>query len=170
MNRLSPEAPVPVIRRNGLRQVLGGVGNVAANLADLGCHTTVFYAAGDDGDGYQIKKMLSEKNIEAHPLITDTVTTKKQRIIARKHQICRVDTEEPLQLTKQQEDKVLYQINSLLPRVNVVLISDYNKGFLSPRLTQNIIQSALKNSRFVLVDPKGTDYQKYKGASLIKLE
>ena len=166
--RLSPEAPVPVIRRKNIKQVLGGVGNVAANLAALGCGTSVFYAAGDDTDAFQISKMLVEKGINGHPTITNSVTTKKQRIMAHKQQICRVDTEEPLQLTKQQEDKIIYQIKSLIPTHNIVLLSDYNKGFITPRIAQEIIKETVKNQKYVLVDPKGNDYSKYKGATLIK--
>ncbi len=167
-NRLSPEAPVPVIKQTHHRRVLGGVGNVAANLAELGCKTTVLYACGADSDAAKIKDMLGQKGIEAHPLVTETITTKKQRIMANKQQICRLDFEEPLTLSKQQEDKLIYQATSLLPQVNLVLLSDYNKGLITPRVAQGIIQAAQKTGKYVLVDPKGNDYTKYQGATLIK--
>ncbi|MBQ3696047.1 MAG: hypothetical protein II938_03675 [Alphaproteobacteria bacterium] len=167
-DRLSPEAPVPVIRRQNVRQVLGGVGNVAANLAALGCTTSVLYAVAEDSEANQIKQMLSDRHINAYPFTAGLMTTKKQRIMAHKQQICRIDSEEPLYLTKQQEDKIIYQVSSLLPHINIVLISDYNKGFISPRVVQGIIQAANDQHKYILVDPKGSDYTKYQGATLIK--
>ena len=168
VNRLSPEAPVPVICRQTVRQVLGGVGNVAANLTALGCGTHVIYAAAKDAEADTIQQMLVKQNIHAFPFTAGSVTTKKQRIIAQKQQICRIDSEEQLNLTKQQEDKIIYEVSQLLPRVNSVLISDYNKGFITPRITQAIIQETNKSGKYILVDPKGSDYTKYKGATLIK--
>lgn len=166
--RISPEAPVPVVRHTQTKRVLGGVGNVAANLTSLGCKASVFCAIGADSDGRQIEEMLRPKNILPYPRKISPLTTKKQRIIAQKQQVCRVDFEEKLQLTKQQEDKIIYQVTSLLPEHNVVILSDYNKGFLTPRVTQGIIQAARKQHIPVLIDPKGHNYLKYQGASLIK--
>jgi D-beta-D-heptose 7-phosphate kinase/D-beta-D-heptose 1-phosphate adenosyltransferase len=167
-DRLSPEAPVPVIRRKDVRQVLGGVGNVAANLAALGCQTSVYYAVAQDHEADQIKQMLAAKNITAYPFTAGLMTTKKQRIMAYKQQICRIDSEEPLKLSKQQEDMIIHQISSLLPHANLVLLSDYNKGLITPRVAQGIIQAATEQHKPVLVDPKGNDYTKYAGATLIK--
>lgn len=167
-SRLSPEAPVPVILKKNVRQVLGGVGNVAANLSELGCMSTVFYAVADDQEGQRIREMLEQRGIISYPHIISSITTKKQRIISQKQQICRIDSEEPLILTKQQEDKIVHQVTSLLPQHNVVILSDYNKGFISPRVAQGIIKAAAMQSKPVLVDPKGSDYSKYSGATLIK--
>lgn len=166
--RISPEAPVPVIQKKNTKQALGGVGNVAANLAALGYKTSVFYAAAPDQENECITKMLEKQNISAYPFLASTITTKKQRIIANKQQICRLDEEEPLTLTKQQEDKIIHQISTLLPHVNVVAISDYNKGFITPRIAQGIIEEANKLFKDVLVSPKGDDYTKYTGATLLK--
>ena len=168
INRVSPEAPVPIIQRKNVYTTLGGVGNVAANVVALGCETSVFYAAAPDKDGETVKQMLEDKHIHTYPFSAATMTTKKQRIIARKQQICRIDSEEPLNLTKQQEDKIIHQVSSLFPHVNTVLIADYNKGFITPRVAQGIIQAAREQNKCVLVSPKGTDYEKYKGATLIK--
>ncbi len=168
VERLSPEAPVPVIRRTDVRQVLGGVGNVAANLAALGCETSVLYAVAQDPEAEQIKQMLDEKNVTAYPFTAGLLTTKKQRIIAQKQQICRLDSEEPLHLNKQQEDNIIHKVSSILPRINSILISDYNKGLITPRIVQEIIKMANEQHKYVLIDPKGSDYTKYKGATLIK--
>ena len=167
-DRLSPEAPVPVIRRKSLKRVLGGVGNVVANLKALGAESSVFYGIGPDNEGQEIQKMLQKNDVIGYPYVVASVTTKKQRIIAQKQQICRIDTEEPFVLTKQQEDKIVHQVSTLLPEYNVVVLSDYNKGFISPRVAQGIIQEAKKQGKPVLVDPKGIDYKKYQGATLIK--
>lgn len=167
-DRISPEAPVPVIRCTNTRQVLGGVGNLAANLNALGCQTAVFYAIGKDSDGEQINKMLSEKGIITYPFQTNNITTKKQRIIAQKQQICRIDHEEPLSLTRQQEDKIIHHITSLMPKYNIIFLSDYNKGLITPYVAENIIKQANTMHKNIFVDPKGTNYHKYNKATLVK--
>ncbi len=166
--RISPEAPVPVIHHLQTKRVLGGVGNVAANLTALGCQASIVSAIGNDSDGQYIENMLQQQSIHPFSHKVCPLTTKKQRIIAQKQQVCRVDFEEKLHLSKQQEDKIIYQIAQLLPQHNVVILSDYNKGLLTPRLTQTVIQMAQKQQIPVLVDPKGNNYRKYEGASLIK--
>ena len=167
-DRLSPEAPVPVIRRQNVRQVLGGVGNVAANLSALKCQTLCFYAVAQDQEADQIKQMLTAQNIIPYPFTAGLMTTKKQRIMAHKQQICRIDSEAPLMLSKQQEDTIIHHVSSLLPHANIVLLSDYNKGLITPRVAQGIIQRANELGKPVFVDPKGTNYAKYSGATLIK--
>ena len=157
--RISPEAPVPVVRHLQTKQVLGGVGNVAANLTAIGCQASAFYVIGSDAAGQQLTKMLQQQNVSAYPHKLGHLTTTKQRIIAQKQQVCRVDYEEKLTLQKQQEDKIIYQLSRLLPQHNVVILSDYNKGLLSPRLTQAVIQMANKYHIPVLIDPKGQDYR-----------
>ena len=166
--RISPEAPVPVIHNIQTKRVLGGVGNVAANLISVGCQASVLCALGKDADGRNVEGMLHQQGIRLFPHYICPVTTKKQRIIAQKQQVCRVDFEEKMHLKKQQEDKIIYQTEQLLPQHNVVILSDYNKGLLTPRITQAIIQMAEKRHIPVLIDPKGNDYRKYQGAHLIK--
>ena len=167
-SRISPEAPVPVIHHSQTKQVLGGVGNVAANLAALGCKTSVFYAVGPDSDAEHIEAMLKEKNVTPYPHAVASLTTKKQRVIAQKQQVCRIDFEEKLHLKRQQEEKIIHQILSVLPQFNIVILSDYDKGLLSPYMTQRIIRAAKQYNIPVLVDPKGHNYQKYLGATMIK--
>lgn len=166
--RISPEAPVPVVRHIQTKRVLGGVGNVAANLQALGCNASVFCTVGSDNEGYKIEEMMRKKNVLPYLYTVSHPTTKKQRIIAQKQQVCRVDFEEQLQLTKPEENKIIYQIGQILPEHNVVILSDYNKGLLTPRITQAVIKMANKQKIPVLIDPKGHDYQKYQGATLIK--
>ena len=166
--RISPEAPVSVIRHIQTKQVLGGVGNVAVNLTALDCKASAFYAVGPDSDGQLLTNMLQEKGVTVYPHKLARLTTKKQRILAHKQQVCRVDFEEKLQLNKQQEDKIIHQIKSLLPQHNVVILSDYDKGLLTPRITQAVIQASKQQNKLVLVDPKGYNYRKYQEASLIK--
>lgn len=166
--RISPEAPVPVVRHTQTKRVLGGVGNVAANLTALGCKAAVFCAIGPDADGQMIEEMMQQKGITPYPHKVCRLTTKKQRIIAQKQQVCRVDFEEKLDLSKQQEDKIIYQLTSILPNHNVVILSDYNKGLLTPRITQAVIQAAKVKQIPVLIDPKGHNYRKYQDATLIK--
>ncbi|MBQ4472202.1 MAG: D-glycero-beta-D-manno-heptose-7-phosphate kinase [Alphaproteobacteria bacterium] len=167
-NRLSPEAPVPVVHLNKTKTVLGGVGNVAANLSALGCSTHVFYPQGNDADAKIVSNLLKDNNITEYPVSVNMPTIKKTRIKANKQQLCRIDREEPLHLSRQEEARIIHQITQILPQVNTVLISDYNKGFITPNIAQGIIQAAMAQNKRVLVDPKGTDYMKYKGATLIK--
>ena len=168
IKRISPEAPVPIIQQKNAYSTLGGVGNVAANLAALGCETSVFYADAQDLESTKVKEMLDEQHIHVYRILAGVQTPRKQRIIARNQQVCRIDFETPLNLTKQQEDKIIHQVSSLLPHVNTVLIADYNKGLITPRIAQGIIQAANEQHKYILVSPKGTDYEKYKGATLIK--
>ena len=166
--RLSPEAPVPVVQLNKTKSVLGGVGNVAANLSSLGCSTRIFYPKGNDGDSEIVEKLLKDNHIVSYPIPVEIPTIKKTRIKANKQQLCRIDREEPLHLSRQQEARIIHQVTQILPEVNTVLISDYNKGFITPNIAQGVIQAATAQSKRVLVDPKGTDFMKYKGATLIK--
>ena len=132
------------------------------------CQTLCLYAAAKDAESVKIEQMLSENGIKSYPFPAATMTTKKQRVLAFGRQLCRIDSEKPLTLTKQQEDKIIYQATSLYPRVNLVLISDYDKGLITPRIAQALIQEANKQHKPILIDPKGDNYFKYAGATLVK--
>jgi len=164
VERISPEAPVPVVLVRDSEERLGGAANVARNVAALGVQTSLLSVVGDDEAGHRLGALLDESSIETH-LHTDAslATTVKLRVLGRHQQLLRVDFE------NQPEAEVLAaklgEYESLLPRHDLVILSDYGKGGLT-HITR-MIALARAAGRRVLVDPKGDDYTRYAGASMI---
>ncbi|HAW44731.1 MAG TPA: D-glycero-beta-D-manno-heptose-7-phosphate kinase [Sutterella sp.] len=162
--RLSPEAPVPIVRIMRTENRLGGAANVASNLASLGVKTGLLSVVGEDEAGEMVENILREKGIEPH-LHHDSQlkTTVKLRIISRQQQVLRTDFEDHPNravLTEHLDD-----FTHLLDSYEAVVLSDYAKGGLD-HITQ-MINLAKKRSIPVLIDPKGTDFDRYKGATVI---
>jgi rfaE bifunctional protein kinase chain/domain len=164
VSRISPEAPVPVVLIKSEDERLGGAANVAWNCKDLGARTRLLSVTGKDEPGAKLAQLLKKKGIEAS-LHRDAKldTTLKLRIIGRRQQLLRIDFEKPpsreVLATKLQEFK------QALPDCDVVILSDYGKGGLAH--IAEMIRSARRAGVRVLVDPKGDDYARYKGASVI---
>jgi len=164
VSRISPEAPVPVVLINKEDERLGGAANVAWNCKDLGARTRLLSVVGRDEPGAKLAKLLKQKGIDAS-LHRDAKldTTLKLRVIGRRQQLLRIDFETPpsreVLATKLQEFK------QALSDCDVVILSDYGKGGLAH--IAEMIRSARRARRRVLVDPKGDDYARYKGASVI---
>ncbi|HTT14050.1 MAG TPA: D-glycero-beta-D-manno-heptose-7-phosphate kinase [Burkholderiaceae bacterium] len=164
VERISPEAPVPVVLVRGSEERLGGAANVARNVAALGVQTGLLSVVGDDEAGRRVSALLGESSIQAY-LHTDAAlaTTVKLRVLGRRQQLLRVDFE------NQPEAEVLAakldEYESLLSRHDVVILSDYGKGGLT-HITR-MIELARAAGRRVLVDPKGDDYTRYAGATAI---
>ena len=168
--RISPEAPVPVIDVQEETEVLGGAGNVVNNLVSLGARVEVASVIGPDNHGVRLRKMLEELNVGTRALVVEESrsTTRKSRLIASHQQVVRFDSETRQEISGESENRILREIESLLDRgIDTVLISDYGKGVLTERLTQNIIRSAKVRGIRIMVDPKGRDYSKYRGATAI---
>ena len=166
VERISPEAPVPVIKKNKQHNRLGGAGNVALNLLGLGVKSLLVGNIGKDTNGKVFSNLCKEHNLSTNGLIKDNrPTTSKTRVVAGHHQIARID-EEHISDGPNAIDikKIMKHINS---NPSAIIISDYNKGFLSASLLKKIIQQAKKKKIPVLVDPKGNDIDKYSGATLI---
>lgn len=168
-DRVSPEAPVQVVRVSRETQSLGGAGNVVANLAALGAETDFVGIAGRDLARDQLVSALWACHARTEGLVeTDSrPTTVKKRIIAGAQQITRVDYEDASPIGTELEDEVLAAALERIPAAKVVVLSDYGKGVMTERVTAGIIQAARTAGVPVLVDPKGRDYSKYRGASLI---
>jgi D-glycero-beta-D-manno-heptose-7-phosphate kinase len=164
VSRISPEAPVPVVLIAKEEQRLGGAANVAWNCKDLGARTRLLSVVGRDEPGAQLEKLLKEKGIEAS-LHRDSKldTTQKLRVIGRKQQLLRIDFEKPP--SSEVLAAKLEEFKSALADCDVVILSDYGKGGLT-HIT-DMIRTARKAEKRVLVDPKGDDYSRYKGASII---
>jgi D-beta-D-heptose 7-phosphate kinase/D-beta-D-heptose 1-phosphate adenosyltransferase len=169
VSRISPEAPVPVVNLIKTTLAAGGAANVAANIAGLGAKPFLVGILGEDNDALLFEDVLSKKNISASYLYKNPIrpTTVKTRIIGHNQQIVRVDQEIKTVLAKEEEDKVSKTITKLLKKVQIIIISDYGKGFLSDNLLERLITTANGKGLSILIDPKGKNFHKYRGASII---
>jgi D-beta-D-heptose 7-phosphate kinase/D-beta-D-heptose 1-phosphate adenosyltransferase len=167
--RISPEAPVQVINVNNESMVLGGAGNVINNLKILGSNVDVISVIGNDENAITLKDLLIAIDVDIKYLITENnrITSKKSRIIASQQQVVRYDRESTDEITELSQKLILETFKRIINNYDNVLISDYGKGILSTKLTRSIIDIAKQNNKKVLVDPKGFDYSKYKGAYLL---
>lgn len=170
VNRISPEAPVPVFRKKAERSVLGGAANVAANLIAAGQKVAVMSMVGDDESGLRLKELFSEKEINAKMLATlSRETTVKTRFLAANHQqLMRMDVEDTAPISKEESELMLRGIKDEIGSYDLILISDYMKGLLTQDLCQGIIRLANKNGVSVVVDVKDPKYGKYYGATILK--
>ncbi len=167
VKRISPEAPVPVVQMQRTTETLGGGGNVAFNLASLECRVTVIGVCGADEASRALKELLSSKGI-VDALVVDPgrPTTTKTRIMAHKQQILRLDEERSQPLAAEVKQTIRNAFLKVIDSVRAVILSDYGKGvFSDPAFVQELIQACRDNGVPVLVDPKGTDWNRYRGAS-----
>lgn len=164
VSRISPEAPVPVVRVEKCEERLGGAANVARNAAALGARTALLGVVGQDEAGNKVEALLTELSIQAalnrDPAISTIV---KLRVIGRQQQLLRIDFEE--RPTKRVLQDKLTQFNALMPEHDIIVLSDYAKGSLVN--VSEMIGAAKKLSKRILVDPKGDDFSRYKGASIL---
>ena len=167
--RISPEAPVPVVNVDSESTVLGGAGNVINNLNALGAMVDVISVIGECETSKELKDLLCDIKIETQYLITqkNRVTSKKSRIIAAQQQVVRYDRESTSEINNKSQVAILKVFKKIVNNYDVILLSDYGKGVLTFELTQSLISIANENKKKLLVDPKGLDYSKYKGAYLL---
>ena len=167
-DRISPEAPVQVLNVKKETTVLGGAGNVINNIKALGSNVDVISVIGNDLIGKELKLML-DKISNNSILITEKnrITSKKSRLIASNQQIIRYDQESCEDIEKTSEDKILSALEENISKYEIILLSDYGKGVLTDNLTKNIISLVKSKKKKVIIDPKGSNYDKYKGAYLL---
>jgi D-beta-D-heptose 7-phosphate kinase / D-beta-D-heptose 1-phosphate adenosyltransferase len=167
--RISPEAPVPVINIGSENKVLGGAGNVINNLYSLGAAVDIISVIGECEASKELKDLLSAINVDTQYLITqkDRVTSKKSRVIAAQQQVARYDRESTEEINNKSQISILKVFKKIINNYDVILLSDYGKGVLTFNLTQSFITIANENGKKLLVDPKGLDYSKYKDAYLL---
>ncbi len=169
VDRISPEAPVPVFKSTHKKKMLGGAGNVVANLRALGCKTSFIAAVGNDVQGATVRNMLNDIGADSHLIVMDNwPTIMKTRMISGVTHLLRADREEKLSMDSKSYDSLINEFSAMVADCDVVLLSDYNKGLLNERTTPRIISIANAAGRPVIVDPKGVDYKKYFGATLVK--
>ena len=164
VNRISPEAPVPVVRIERREERLGGAANVARNAAALGAHCGLLGVVGADEAGAQVAQLLHDSGIHSYLQRDEAISTIiKLRVIGRQQQLLRIDFEDAPTDTVLRDK--LTQFNALLPGYDVIILSDYNKGSLVN--VAHMIAAARAAGKIVMVDPKGEDFSPYAGASVL---
>ncbi len=164
-NRVSPEAPVPVIDLTSEFSTLGGAGNTAANIRALGGKCIMVSVAGDDPASYELIRLCAPGD---HVITVDgRATTVKTRVMSSNYQITRVDREDRSEITEKYQDQLTSLVHNLISQVDVIVISDYNKGVVTERVGQCIIRNARLVGKPVIADPKGSNYLKYAQADYV---
>jgi len=172
VSRISPEAPAPVIRISGEYDFVGGAGNVARNIASLGANCLFVGVIGNDFAGRELKSALGRRGsgIAARLVVDKTrPTTRKLRFVSDRFSthLLRADWELAKPVDAKVESALIKHVRALLPRSDAVVLSDYAKGVVTPRLIRTIIAMARRLRKPVIVDPKGRDYSVYRGATMI---
>jgi len=167
--RISPEAPVQVVNIDQESLLLGGGGNVINNLKALGAEVDVISVIGECDISKKVKLLLDRIKVDTTHLSIESgrITSKKSRVIASQHQVLRFDHEKIESISTKSQKDILNTFMRIIKKYDIVLLSDYGKGVLTYQLTKSIISVANENNKKVLVDPKGSDYSKYKGAYLL---
>lgn len=170
VKRVSPEAPVLVMEVLKQESRPGGAGNVVLNLATLGGHVYAVGRIGADAEGQQLLNKMAAEGVDTQALRIEPTyqTPVKNRLIADSQQLLRVDVETVSALDSEWEEAIVEQLKSLIPKVEIIALSDYGKGFLTPRLIATTIQLAKEHNIAVIVDPKGIEFAKYQGATILK--
>jgi D-glycero-beta-D-manno-heptose-7-phosphate kinase len=172
VERISPEAPVPVVTVDRKEYRIGGAANVALNLASLGTPVSVFSVIGRDDDGQILRGLLEEKKIDTHYLLSsgERITTNKMRVISRNQQMMRVDSETLLPLKPEEEQKLIEQVEDFIREQHpaAIVFEDYNKGVLTQKVIRSLLALCKKNSVITAVDPKRKHFFEYQGADIFK--
>lgn len=168
VERISPEAPIPVFLVSREKHMLGGAGNVVANIKALGGGAVLLAVVGDDINGREVKAQLEMQGIGAAlEIAADRFTTVKSRFVSGGQQMLRVDREKTQAITADVEDRILQSAEKAMQTAGAVILSDYGKGMLTDRVIQGVIQMAQRLGKPVIVDPKGRDFSRYRGATVV---
>jgi rfaE bifunctional protein kinase chain/domain len=172
VDRISPEAPVPIVALDKKEFRIGGAGNVALNIASLGGQVSVLSVTGDDDDGHQLRKMFEENDIRTDHLLSSDqrITTNKMRIISRNQQMMRLDSEITRDLSPEEEDRLVASVESFIEKEKpqVIIFEDYNKGVLTEKTIQNITSLCRTHGIITAVDPKRRNFFAYKEVDIFK--
>ena len=168
-HRISPEAPVPVVEVEKESLFLGGAGNVVKNLLAWDARVFTLSVVGDDDSGRELRAMLEQYGVSTAGIVTEPTrrTPRKTRVVVTHHQVVRYDRETTSAICSETERALWQAVRSQATPFDAVLVSDYNKGVVTPWLCQQLIGYAREHSIPVLVDPKGADGTKYRGATLV---
>lgn len=169
VSKISPEGPIPVLNITSENQVLGGAGNVLANLCSLGLSPTCIGLVGNDDNGHIIRNKILSLGANTNHIISDDAkpTIVKSRFVSQNQQLLRVDRENTTPISASIKSDILSRAKNEIHDTSILILSDYGKGILSLDLIQSLISLAKENDIPVLVDPKGNDYTIYNGATII---
>ncbi|MEO6686648.1 MAG: bifunctional ADP-heptose synthase [Dyadobacter sp.] len=170
VERISPEAPVPVVNVSNREYRLGGAGNVLLNVQALGAEAIVCTVIGTDSSGDLLEKSLREKGLNCEGLIrsSDRITTIKERIIAGSQQVVRIDTETDKPVSTEEKDRLVNKAKELIPSCNVIIFEDYDKGVLTAESIKEITDFAIEHDVPTVVDPKKRNFLSYNNVTLFK--
>ncbi|HYW32454.1 MAG TPA: PfkB family carbohydrate kinase [Gemmatimonas sp.] len=169
VDRISPEAPVPVVRVRERKLALGGAANVAQNVAALGAGCDLVATVGDDAAGRTLRDALERGTMQSRSLVTvSRPTTTKTRVMARAQQLVRFDEEDDADLTAGDVARVLDAVGRAIPHATALVFEDYNKGVLVPAVIEGAIRLAAERRLPVVVDPKFRNFFAYRGATIFK--
>ena len=172
VNRISPEAPVPVLLQKSVENRLGGAANVALNLKALGAEPILCSLVGDDEDGAVFQSILPKRNLSSAGIVSSTErrTTVKTRVLSGSHQLIRVDREDTHLLSESEESMLFKRISDLLETsgAKALIFQDYNKGVLTDSLIRKLIEKARTEEVLTTVDPKKDQFLSYVGVDLFK--
>jgi D-beta-D-heptose 7-phosphate kinase/D-beta-D-heptose 1-phosphate adenosyltransferase len=169
VERISPEAPVPVVRVKERRYALGGAANVVQNVRGLGAPCEFVAAVGNDAGGSTLRDMLAAVGVEPQSMIAiDRPTTTKTRIVARGQQVVRVDEEEDEDLKGDDVKRISAALDAAIDRADALVLEDYNKGVLVPDIITAAVARARSKGIPIIVDPKYRNFFQYRGATVFK--
>ena len=172
VERISPEAPVPIVALDRKEHRIGGAGNVALNLASLGAQVAILSAMGKDDDGILLKGLFEQQDIRTEWLLqmSSRITTNKSRIISRNQQMMRLDAETTRDLTAEEEQALIERTEQYIvtEKPQVIIFEDYNKGVLTERVIASVIALCKKHGVFTAVDPKRKNFFSYKTVAIFK--
>lgn len=170
VDRISPEAPVPVLQASKRDSRLGGAANVALNIQALGATPILCAIIGDDDQGEELLSLMSAAGLSTDGIIkiAGRKTTVKLRVLSGSHHLLRIDSEDTHYLSPEDQDLFLSRINSLITAAQVVVFEDYDKGAISPKLIEGVVKQAREHQIPVSVDPKFKNFAAYKGVTLFK--
>jgi len=169
VDRISPEAPVPIVSVQREDLTLGGAGNVVNNLAALGARVSVAGVVGTGADGRRMLELFAALGADTRGVVQEEErpTTRKTRVIASHQHVLRIDRETRRAIAAASFERLAAYLETAVPEADVVLLSDYDKGLVTPALVQRLAEVARRHGRPVIVDPKGLDFTKYRGVTLI---
>jgi rfaE bifunctional protein kinase chain/domain len=171
VHRISPEAPVPVVWVRKEETKLGGAGNVIKNLHTLNTQMVAMGRIGNDAAGEKLEKLLIEENIKPSDLLLmkskDIPTIVKTRVLAGHQQVCRIDREEIIFIDSDEEDTLFQQLEQKIEQCDAVILSDYDKGILSPSFIDRVTKYCKEKKKIVTVDPQVSHFFNYKNVSIL---
>lgn len=167
VNRISPEAPVPIVNIEEERFVLGGASNVANNLKTLDSQVLVYGVIGNDDNGDKFIRELDSKGIDSMGIVKDNTrpTIIKSRVLSQGQQLLRLDWEKSTNISENIQNKIIENLEKNIEDIDAILLSDYNKGVLTDYVSKKIIEVAKKYNKQIIVDPKPHNFKNYVGAT-----